>query len=312
MNDQALEHLLQQRFRLESAPTLAVQTPAKVPIAFTHLQCAIPEHGRARPVPAEASFAFQVLLRPMRCWDIWSNRGRAPLPASGPGSIFLFDLTENPQIDVRDPFDMVRFYISQSSLDSLAYEHDQRRVAGLRVPEFGTHDPVLHGMASALAAKLQHPREVPSMFAEHIALAFYAHVSHAYGGVSLDHRHTGGLTHWQTRRACEVMQSELYANHSIGRLAAECGLSSRHFARAFKQSTGFSPHQWLLRKRIERSRDLLAQTAMDLASIALACGFVDQSHFSRFFSGLEGQSPGKWRRQLGWSPSGRRHPPAEE
>ncbi len=248
MNDQALEHLLRQGFRLDTAPTLAVPTPAKVPIAFTHLRCAVPEYGRARPVPAKASFAVQVLLRPMRCWEIWSNRGRARLPASGPGSIFLFDLTENPQMDVRDPFDMVRFYISQSSLDSLAYEHDQRRVAGLRVPEIGTYDPVMRGMASALAANIQRPREVSSMFAEHMALAFYAHVSHAYGGVSLDRRHSGGLTNWQTRRACEVMQSELDANHSANHLigawlpsaAFQAGISQGPSSRppAFRRTSG--------------------------------------------------------------------------
>ncbi len=234
----------------------------------------------------------------MRSWKIWSDRSRTPLPVSGPGDIFLFDLSENPQLEVHDPFDMMRCYISQSSMDSLSYEHGQRRVAGLRLAQFGTYDPVMHGIATSVAGAMQRPGEAPTMFVEHMALAFHAHVSHAYGGVSVEHRHSGGLTHWQFRRVCDAMQARLNFNHSIGGLASECGLSSRQFARAFKETTGFTPHQWLMRRRIERSRELLAQTDMDLVDIALECGFVDQSHFSRVFAQLQKQTPAKWRRQL--------------
>ena len=68
--------------------------------------------------------------------------------------------------------------------------------------------------------------------------------------------------------------------------------------RQLRETTGLAPHQWLTRRRVQRARELLAQTTMDLADIALACGFVDQSHFSRVFARTEKQSPGRWRRQL--------------
>ena len=298
MDAEAIESLMGKRFRLESAPTLTAPTPSKLPIAFTRLRCEQAEHGRAGPVPAEASFAFQVILRPIRAWEIWTDRGHAHLPPSGPGDIFLFDLSENPRLELHNPFDMVRFYVSQSSLDSLAYEHGQRRVDGLRAPKLGTADPVMHGMATALAASMQRPNKAQTMFVEHMALAFHAHASHAYGGVPPECLRSGGLTPWQLRRACDAMQSELSVNHSISSLANECGLSSRHFARAFKVMTGLTPHQWLTRRRVERSREFLAQTTMELADVATACGFVDQSHFARVFRHVEGQTPGRWRRRL--------------
>ena len=93
------------------------------------------------------------------------------------------------------------------------------------------------------------------------------------------------------------MEAELEASHSISRLAGECGHSSSRFARAFKETTGPAPHQWLTRRRVQRARELLAQITMELTDIALACGFADQSHFSHVFARTEKQSPGRWQRQ---------------
>jgi hypothetical protein len=86
--------------------------------------------GRAGPVPFENSFAFQVMLQPIRSWDLTTNRGLSPLPSTKPGDAFLFDLSENPRVNVESSFDMVRFYISQNSLDDLAYERDLRGSEG--------------------------------------------------------------------------------------------------------------------------------------------------------------------------------------
>ena len=83
----------------------------------------------------------------------------------------------------------------------------------------------------------------------------------------------------------------------INAAARECGLSSGYFTRAFRQTTGVSPHQWLIRKRVERARGLLLGNGLGLADIALVCGFVDQSHFSRVFTKFEGDSPGRWRQR---------------
>ena len=80
-------------------------------------------------------------------------------------------------------------------------------------------------------------------------------------------------------------------------LAEECGLSVAHFARAFRQSLKTSPHRWLLERRIERAMAMLSREQASLADIALACGFSDQSHFTRVFAKHAGVSPGQWRRE---------------
>jgi AraC-like DNA-binding protein len=106
----------------------------------------------------------------------------------------------------------------------------------------------------------------------------------------------GGLAPWQLRRAEALMSENLSVQVSLGKVAEECGLSVRHLARAFRQSTGVPPHRWLLDRRVERAKELLPNGKLSLSDIALACGFGDQSHFTRTFTAAVRLSPGVWRR----------------
>ena len=94
-----------------------------------------------------------------------------------------------------------------------------------------------------------------------------------------------------------MFRADLSTNPSLLRVAEACKLSVSHFSRAFKVSTGVPPHQWLLTARIERARNLLADSATPLVEVADMCGFADQSHFSRIFARTMGTSPGAWRRE---------------
>ena len=247
------------------------------------------------PVPQTDSFSFQVMLQPLVSWDACYPTGPTALPAARAGDVFLFDLTHNPIIDLHTPFDMVRFNISQSSLDDMALDRGLKRVKGMLCAENGIHDSVMHGLAIALAAMMDSPGEGGALFTEYLALAFHAHVIYAYGGVP-NVTPSGSLAPWQLRRACELMDAEMSANPTIHTLATECHLSSSHFSKAFRHTTGLAPHQWLTRRRIERAREMLLVPESDLVDIALACGFVDQSHFARVFARTEHDSPGHWRR----------------
>ncbi len=81
-------------------------------------------------------------------------------------------------------------------------------------------------------------------------------------------------------------------------LAAIADLSAKHFARAFRQSTGMPPHRWLIERRIDRAKALLMEGDLNLAEIALTCGFADQSHFTAAFRKSVGATPGIFRRDL--------------
>jgi AraC-like DNA-binding protein len=155
----------------------------------------------------------------------------------------------------------------------------------------------MFGLAQALAGAMEQSGDGTAMFSDCIALAFFAHVVRAYGSVPIGGPNArGGLAAWQLQRARDFINVNLAHDPSIAEVAHECGLSSGYFARAFKRSTGVPPCQWLTKMRVERAKELLKDPRCELADIALHCGFVDQSHFTRVFSRSEGYSPGRWRR----------------
>ena len=96
-----------------------------------------------------------------------------------------------------------------------------------------------------------------------------------------------------------MLLGHLDGNLSIAAIADACHLSRSHFIRAFRHSTGATPHQWLLDERVALARRLLCHPGHTLAQIAVLCGFADQSHFTRVFTRREGVTPGRWRRGTG-------------
>ncbi|MDH6230505.1 AraC-like DNA-binding protein [Mesorhizobium soli] len=130
------------------------------------------------------------------------------------------------------------------------------------------------------------------LFVDHVA---YTVVVQADGGIRPTARRQGGLARWQEQLAKDILSSNLDRDIPLQAIAAECGLSPSHFARAFRISTGSAPHQWLLHLSIEAAKAVLLESDHTLAEVALACGFSDQSHFTRVFTRLVGASPGAWR-----------------
>jgi transcriptional regulator of acetoin/glycerol metabolism len=106
----------------------------------------------------------------------------------------------------------------------------------------------------------------------------------------------GGLSAGALRRVCEFVETRLEDQINLETLAAEARLSVYYFARAFKTSTGVSPHRYVLEQRVKRARQLLVQTDLPLSAIASAVGFFDQGHFSRQFRSLVGTTPSSFRR----------------
>ena len=106
----------------------------------------------------------------------------------------------------------------------------------------------------------------------------------------------GGLAPWQLRRVTEYMTERVGDSVALKELGAQTGLSSSQFGRAFKLSTGTSPHRWQMNLRIQEAQELLREGKSSLAEISLATGFAEQSHFSRVFKEVVGVSPGAWQR----------------
>ena len=285
------------KFRLERAPTLLAQREAVAPIAFTRLRSEGPFRGRTMATPPEDAFSFMVALASMPAGEAWIDGQHSKLPAAAVRDTFVCNLAANGIVRLNPPYDFVRFYVSSATLDQLAYDSGRRRFGGLRTTPVGAQDPVMRGLALATLPMLEEPSTGTTLFLDAIALAFHGHVMHHYGGAPESGGSVRvGLAPWQLRRAHAYIEAHLDGDPSIADLAAECRLSATHFARGFRQATGMPPHRWLLKRRIERAKELLLGGELELAQIALDCGFNDQSHFTRVFVQSQGQSPGKWRR----------------
>ncbi len=106
----------------------------------------------------------------------------------------------------------------------------------------------------------------------------------------------GGLSPRHLRRTRDFIREHLAEDICLDDLAELTGLTCKHFARAFRQSTGLPPHQYLVLQRIEAAKRRLVDARVSLADIALECGFADQSHFTAAFRKAVGVPPGAWRR----------------
>ncbi|MDX2205977.1 MAG: AraC family transcriptional regulator [Hyphomicrobiaceae bacterium] len=96
-------------------------------------------------------------------------------------------------------------------------------------------------------------------------------------------------------RVKDFIEANLDRDLGLADIAAAAELSPFHFARAFKHQTGVPPHHYLMERRVDRARQLLAASQVSLAEIALACGFAGQSHFTTAFKRHTGVTPGAWR-----------------
>jgi AraC family transcriptional regulator len=105
----------------------------------------------------------------------------------------------------------------------------------------------------------------------------------------------GGLAPYRLKRVLERIESGLADRLSLERLSAEAGLNATHFSRAFKQSFGVPPHRHLVRRRLERARDLLASTNLSILQVALEVGYGSHSHFTTAFRKSTGLTPREFR-----------------
>ncbi len=126
------------------------------------------------------------------------------------------------------------------------------------------------------------------------------HLLVRYAGVERPRpvRVRGGLSAVAKRRVLELIDAALDARLTIEMLAREVDLSPAYFARAFKETLGRAPHQYLLALRLARARRLIETSNASLSDIAQRSGFADQAHLTRLFKRAFGTTPGALARAL--------------
>jgi len=136
------------------------------------------------------------------------------------------------------------------------------------------------------------------LFGEYMGLSFATSLLTRYSSAQRLGSDRGGLTPYRLRQAIAFINDNLATDLSLAAMATLVHMTPNGFARAFKVSTGVSPHQYILRRRIERGLRMLKQAPVNLAALAYELGFSSQGHFSQVFRTMVGVTPGSYRAQL--------------
>lgn len=291
---------VQSAFAIPGASTLHTSRLNGSVMAATELRCDSSHFGLTSSMPVEPAYLVALQLRGCPKHELFfEGRGTKPKDFEA-GTTSIFDLRLDPVADITSPFHSIHFYLPQRALDDLAADAGHTSRPEVTHPQgVSVRDPVVFSLISSLRPLMPTPERANRLLIDHVALALCAHVVDRYCGMppTAAAVTTGGLTARQERTAKELMVEHLDGDLGLREIADACGLSERHFSRAFKRSEGVTPHRWLLQMRVERAKDLMKDGRLSLAEVGLACGFSDQSHFSRTFQRSTGCTPGQWRRK---------------
>ncbi len=166
------------------------------------------------------------------------------------------------------------------------------------VPHFTTPDPLIQQIGLALKAELKSEELGSRLYVESLVTALCIHLIRHYSASKQKiSTYSGGLQH-KLRWAIEYINENLEQDLTLSELAATVGMSPYHFARAFKQLTSLPPHQYLIQRRLEQAKRLLAETDLAIAEIAYRVGFANQSHFTTLFRKHTAVTPKAYRNTL--------------
>jgi AraC family transcriptional regulator len=230
-------------------------------LVATSLQCDWGLFGLSAVIPPEQAFIVSVQLKDLQFHELRLRGATVYTGYHSRGGVSACDLEDAPRFFFPCAFHCLHFYVSRSTLEELADEHHAKPIDTLTWPH-GRIDETVSQLGSALIATLEHPQKAEKLFVDHVALALTTHFAYAYGGMRAARATQSALAPWQERRCEEFMRHNLAKDVSLADLAKECRLPVSQFVRAFKLSTGVSPHRWLMRRRVENSKEMLLLSAV--------------------------------------------------
>lgn len=252
--------------------------------------------GIAIAAPPEDAHILVFQLHEHPSHDLWLDGKHSQTGHIQRGVANILDLRAAPMALLAPKVDSLHLRIPRLALEDFAADAECS-IRDLRAPHgWETLDPRIAAMEPLIIEALKRAGPAERLLVDHMVMALCAHVTSAYGVGGAARQLKGGLAPWQVKRAKEIIASDLGAGTPLVEIAAACGLSAAHFARAFKVSTGMTPHEWLQACRLERARVLLEGPAASMLRIAEDSGFSSPSHMSRIFKRATGISPNAYAR----------------
>ncbi len=200
--------------------------------------------------------------------------------------------------DVSDADGISRFKVSARRLAHGTVNHQ------VSAAEARSEDPVIQRLSDALAAAETAPGPHADICADALRLALLTRqfsrqfdAGRPAAGADEDAigRNVKSLQKWRLKRVLQYVDERLDTKIVLQDLATVAGLSRMHFAAQFRAAMGMRPHEYLLKRRIERAAELLKQAEASLVDVALTVGFQTQAHFTTVFKRFTGDTPHQWR-----------------
>jgi AraC family transcriptional regulator len=196
----------------------------------------------------------------------------------------------------KGPFDELHIHVPNRLIAECGRDMPGRRASALCAEGALLRDPLIERLCRALLLAEEVGGAGAAVYLDALGRAIVARLLDCAAGPGRSERpKVAELARWRLTRAIDYVEAHLAEPVTLAEIAASTGLTPMHFAAQFKAATGLRPHEYLLRRRIERAQEMLVGTGLPLVDIALSVGFQNQSHFTSVFKGFVGQPPNAWR-----------------
>jgi len=215
-----------------------------------------------------------------------------------PGVVIIIPEGSSSRWDIPKPVDVVQLYLPHATLKSVADESETATPTDL-LERTAHPDPITSRLLLSAAGVVENNGALDTLFRHQLVdlLATRLLAAHTSSPTTFQPA-MGGLSPKVLLRAIERLRSNSDADVSLDALASDAGLSRFHFCRAFKESTGLSPHAWLRQYRLEQAMNMLRNTDASIVSVAVEFGYASQTAFAAAFRRLTGEAPSDWRRRV--------------
>jgi AraC family transcriptional regulator len=257
------------------------------------MESAAPKGEWTAPAAQEISVAMALSDFSAR----WRGSAGLQSQAVAAGTISICELNQSKTFDLRNDARFGIVLLQKHALDRIGQE------SGFVIPELQAretiNDPILRSLVQVLLHEKNEGFQNGALFVDSVGTAFASHLLHRYS-VSPPSRQNsiGGMAPSALRRCKDLMEAHIESDIRLGDLARTAGVSSSHFIRSFRKSTGQTPYQFLLHQRVKRAQFLMRDSRVSLTEVALASGFADQHHLARVFQRVTGTTPSSYRRSL--------------
>lgn len=228
---------------------------------------------------------------------LWRTGGECLQSTTRSGSITIIPEGHDGDWDIAGPIGVSHVFLSNERLRASA-EQAGHFVNTEILPRVGFDDPIASRVMEMLGREADTADPSARLFVEQatdllVTQLLRAHSARIGTSASKPHR---GLAPWQVKKVTTYMRERLGAPIGLDDLAGVAGLSRFHFCTAFREATGSTPHEWLVRLRIERARQLLGDLKLSITDIGLAVGYETPSSFAAAFRKVVGTTPTAYRR----------------